>query len=205
LAAMTIVLIDYGAGNLASVQKGFATTGSSVSVVRSPENLAGATAIIIPGVGHFGATAALDETWRRAISARLDEGAALLGICLGMHWLFDGSDEAPDLSGAGYLSGQCMRLSGPVKVPHVGWNTLSARGPASRLLDGVAPGSSVYFTHSFAAPITPDTVATSHHGVAFGACVARGRIWGTQFHPEKSGTVGLRILANFVASMEGGR
>jgi glutamine amidotransferase len=201
----SITVIDYGAGNLASVQKGLATTGASVSIVRRADDLDDANTIVIPGVGHFGATAALDDAWRRAIAQRLDRGAALLGICLGMHWLFNGSDEAPDVPGAGLLTGRCTRLSGQVKVPHVGWNTLSASGQPAQLLEGIAPGASVYFTHSFAAPITADTVATSSHGAPFAACVARGRVWGTQFHPEKSGTVGLRILSNFVAAASEGR
>jgi imidazole glycerol-phosphate synthase subunit HisH len=193
-----IHVIDYGAGNLASVQKGLTAAGARVSVIRSAGDLDSAGAIVIPGVGHFGATAVLHDTWRRAIAARLDSGASLLGICLGMQWLFEGSDEAPQLSGAGLLSGRCFRLSGPVKVPHVGWNTLSVTRNSTRLLDGIASDASVYFTHSFAAPVTDDAIATSSHGVTFAACVERGRVWATQFHPEKSGRVGMQILTNFV-------
>jgi len=200
-----IALIDYGAGNLASVRKGLAAVGASVVVVREPGLLASANAMVIPGVGHFEATATLDGAWRRAIAARLDAGAALLGICLGMHWLFDGSDEAPDLAGAGLFTGLCTRLAGPIKVPHVGWNSLALTDRSSQMFDGIAPDTSVYFTHAFAAPITPETAATTTHGVTFAAAVERGRVWGAQFHPEKSGTAGLRVLSNFAAMAAGAR
>ena len=202
---MIISLIDYGAGNLASVQKSLAAVGARVSVARAAASLSDAAAIVIPGVGHFGATASLDEAWRLAILRRLDAGAALLGICLGMHWLFEGSDEAPAIAGIGLFGGRCTRLSGDVKVPHVGWNTLAPTGGRSRLLDGTVPGTSVYFSYSFAAPVTPDTVATATHGVTFAAGVACGRVWATQFHPEKSGTAGLRLLSNFLAFAEEAR
>jgi glutamine amidotransferase len=196
---VTIALVDYGAGNLASVRKSLAVVGAHVVTAADPSTLSDAIAIVIPGVGHFGATASLDDTWRRAILRRLDAGVSLLGICLGMQWLFDGSDEAPALAGVGIFAGRCSRLAGDVKVPHVGWNTLAPTGSGSRLLDGIAAGTSMYFSHSFAAPVTADTIATVTHGVTFAAGAARGRVWATQFHPEKSGTAGLRLLSNFVA------
>jgi imidazole glycerol-phosphate synthase subunit HisH len=194
---MTIALIDYGAGNLNSVVKGLTTTGATVRLVADPSGLADASAIVVPGVGHFAATQALDEGWHRAIRERLDAGVPLLGICLGLQWLFEGSDEAPEARGFGAFPGRCFRLPDTVKVPHVGWNTLDTRGQTSRLLEGFAPGASVYFTHSFAAPAEA-AVAVTTHGAPFAAAVERGRIFGTQFHPEKSGTAGLRMLANFV-------
>jgi glutamine amidotransferase len=136
----------------------------------------------------------------------------LLGICLGMQWLFEGSTEAPDVEGLGIFAGLCRRIEGEVKVPHVGWNTLdhpgskdpgllpegqdngrSARSPGS--LD---PGRYAYFTHSYAAPVTEDTVATTTHGVTFASTVARGRVWGAQWHPEKSGETGLVFLRDFL-------
>jgi glutamine amidotransferase len=202
---MTITLIDYGAGNLASVRKGFAAVGATVAVVREPARIAGADAIVIPGVGHFEATAALDVAWHRAIAARLASRAALLGICLGMQWLFDGSAEAPTIAGAGLFAGRCARLTGPVKIPHVGWNSLARSRRDSQMLAGIAPDASVYFTHAFAAPVTSDTAATTTHGVTFAAAVERGRVWGAQFHPEKSGAAGLRLLSNFVAMAADGR
>jgi len=199
-----IALIDYKAGNLTSVKKALAAIGAGVFVPEAPDDLAEAGGIIVPGVGHFGATRALDETWVGAILGRLGEGRPLLGICLGMQWLYEGSDEAPDCPGLGLLSGRCYRLGGAqtdadsrIKVPHVGWNSLAIDGEAS-IVDQVATGSQVYFTHSYVAPVTGDTVAVTEHGERFAAIVQRGYVAGVQFHPEKSGDVGLRILRNFV-------
>ena len=200
-----IALIDYKAGNLTSVKKALATIGAPVFVPAAPEDLADASGVIVPGVGHFGATRALDAPWIEAILARLGEGRPLLGICLGMQWLYEGSDEANDCAGLGLLAGRCYRLGGTVrpqadgdiKVPHVGWNSLDIRGEAS-IVDGVPQGSQVYFTHSYAAPITGDTVAVTEHGEPFAAVVQRGHVAGVQFHPEKSGDGGLRILRNFM-------
>ena len=196
---MHIGLVDYGAGNLTSVIKGLEASGASVRVVARPTDLGGVDAVVIPGVGHFSATRALDEPWHRAVRDRIDAGAPVLGICLGLQWLFEGSDEAPDVPGLGWLSGRCFRLPDVVKVPHVGWNTLEATPRASRLLDGLPAGAMAYFTHSFAAPATDASAALTTHGATFAAAIERGRVFGTQFHPEKSGTAGLHILANFMA------
>lgn len=193
-----IALIDYRAGNLTSVRKGFAAIGESVFSPDSPADLARAKAIVVPGVGHFNATAVLDEEWRAVIRSRVSEGAPLLGICLGLQWLFDGSEEAPELTGLGVLAGRCFKLPPPVKVPHVGWNSLEIAGTSS-LLNGVADGTQVYFTHSYAAPVTADTVAGTTHGATFASAVQRGRVCGVQFHPEKSGAAGLQILRNFIS------
>jgi glutamine amidotransferase len=233
-----IALIDYHAGNLTSVKKALATIGADVFVPENPDDLADTSGIIVPGVGHFGATRALDQPWIDAILARVGEGRPLFGICLGMQWLFEGSDEAPELAGLGLLSGRCYRLgsvrltdsakapsvkkrdttyqsddgspktddgSGSVrlqadptiKIPHVGWNSMAIQREAS-IVDGVETGSQVYFTHSYVAPVTGDTVAVTEHGETFAAVVQRGYIGGVQFHPEKSGEVGLQILRNFV-------
>jgi glutamine amidotransferase len=194
-----IALIDYQAGNLTSVKKALTTIGADVFVPEGPDALREARGIIVPGVGHFGATRALDGAWIEGILERVGEGRPLLGICLGMHWLFEGSDEAPDLPGLGLLSGQCRRLasSDAIKIPHVGWNTLSVQREAS-ILEGVADQSQVYFTHSYVAPLTSETVAMAEHGEPFSAVVQRANIAGVQFHPEKSGDVGLTILRNFV-------
>ena len=193
-----IALIDYGAGNLTSVKKALAALGANVVVPGRPEDLAQAHGVIVPGVGHFGATRALDAAWVEAILARVGEGCPLLGICLGMQWLFEGSDEAPDCAGLGILGGRCYRMDASrVKVPHVGWNSLEFE-PGASIVAGVAPGAQVYFTHSYVVPITGETVAVSHHGGPFAAVVQRGHVAGVQFHPEKSGEVGLRVLRNFV-------
>ena len=163
----------------------------------APEELADAAGVIVPGVGHFGATKALEGAWTEAILARVGEGRPLLGICLGMQWLYEGSDEAPDVSGLGLLSGRCYRLSGDVKVPHVGWNSLAIQQKTS-IVEGVVPDSQVYFTHSYVGPVNGDTIAVTEHGETFAAIVQRGHVAGVQFHPEKSGDVGLRILRNFI-------
>ena len=149
---MAIALIDYRAGNLTSVRKGFAAVGAELYTPSAAADLARADGIVVPGVGHFGATAFLDDAWRSEIQAAVADGRPLLGICLGLQWLFDGSEEAP-LPGLGAIEGQCTRLRPIVKVPHVGWNSLEVTRP-SALLDGIPDGTQVYFTHSYAAPVT---------------------------------------------------
>ncbi len=198
-----IALIDYGAGNLVSVRKALAAAGAAVFTPATPGDLTTASGIVVPGVGHFGATRALDESWRAAIGERLAQATPLLGICLGLQWLFEASDEAPGLPGLGLLPGRCFLLgtmprpdAPRVKVPHVGWNALARRAP-SRLLEGIADGAQAYFTHSYAAPITGDCVAVTDHGGPFASVVERGLVFGVQWHPEKSGEVGLALLRNF--------
>jgi glutamine amidotransferase len=199
---VNIALLDYRAGNLTSVKKAFAAIGADLFVPDEPAQLDAADAFVVPGVGHFGATGALTDPWTDALRRGIETGRPLLGICLGMQWLFEGSDESPDRAGLGLLAGRCYRLPAEsngtsVKIPHVGWNALDVRRGDS-ILEGVAPGSQVYFTHSFAAPITSDTVAVTEHGSPFASVVQRGRVAGVQFHPEKSGDVGLLILKNFL-------
>lgn len=171
-------------------------------VPAAASELRDASGIIVPGVGHFGSTRALDERWIAAVRAHVDAGRPLLGICLGLQWLFEGSEEAPDCPGLGLLARRCYRLGGRpqpgVKIPHVGWNTLAFSRPDT-IVDGVADGAQVYFTHSYVAPVTADSVAITEHGEAFAAIVQRGRVAGVQFHPEKSGDVGLRILRNWLS------
>ena len=193
-----IALIDYKAGNLTSVRKAFAAIGAELYDPQSPADLARAEAIVVPGVGHFSATAAIDRPWVSAIGERVAAGRPLLGICLGLQWLFSGSEEAPERPGLGLLSGTCYRLTGAaIKVPHVGWNSLAIEREQP-IVAGIRSGSQVYFTHSFVAPVTADAVAVSEHGEPFAAIVQRGLVCGVQFHPEKSGEVGLQILRNFV-------
>ena len=213
-----IALIDYKAGNLTSVRKAFAALGAELYDPASAEDLGRASAIVVPGVGHFGATAALDANWVAAIRAHVAAGRPLLGICLGLQWLFAGSDEAPDCPGLGLLAGRCYRLGTKagrdaparpeglnpdatvIKVPHVGWNSLAITRRAP-IVANVDSGSQVYFTHSFVAPVTEDTVAVTEHGEPFASIVQRGLVAGVQFHPEKSGDVGLQVLRNFVGSI----
>lgn len=211
---MTVVdVIDYGAGNLASVTKAITAVGATPRVVTTPMDLANSQVVLVPGVGHFAATRALTDDWHRAVRARLDAGAALLGICLGMQWLFEGSDEALDVPGLGLFSGRCFRLQSggtnidapAVKIPHVGWNALDHTGAPSRLLAHVPTGAYAYFTHTFAAPLGPETVASTTHSDTFASVVERARVFGAQWHPEKSSDTGLLVLKTFVSIAEGGR
>jgi imidazole glycerol-phosphate synthase subunit HisH len=217
-----IALIDYGAGNLTSVKKALASLGVEFTIPGTPAQCEGMSGLIVPGVGHFSATMALGAPWREAIGRAVDAGTPLLGICVGMQWLYEGSEEAPDVPGLGVLSGRVRLLRGDasqrLKIPHVGWNALEPpRGPLEpaspkprsgaggphafrgRLLAGLTPDAHVYFTHSFAAPVTTDCVASTTHAESFAAAVERGHVFGVQFHPEKSGDAGLQILRNFLA------
>ena len=195
-----IALVDYGAGNLTSVRKAFAAIGADVWTPSFAGELARAHAIVVPGVGHFDATRSLSYEWRTAIRTMVEEGAPLLGICVGMQWLLDGSKEAPYVDGISLIKGTCFHfaeyVSDRVKVPHVGWNSVVMPRP-SRLMEGVKDGSQVYFTHSYAAPVTEDTAAITEYGLQISAAVERGNVSGVQFHPEKSGDVGLHILSNW--------
>ena len=196
-----IALVDYGAGNLTSVRKALSALGAEFTTPASPGELKGASAVIVPGVGHFAATSALDEPWRDAIGSAAQQGTPLFGICVGMQWLFEGSDEAPGVAGLGIMKGQIARLDGDagqrLKVPHVGWNALDFTRSA-RLLRGLGSGAQVYFTHSYAAPVTPECVAATTHANTFASAVERDNVFGVQFHPEKSGDAGLQILRNFL-------
>ncbi|MGB6973661.1 MAG: imidazole glycerol phosphate synthase subunit HisH [Terracidiphilus sp.] len=202
---MRVVVIDYKAGNLTSVLKALSHLGAQTVVADSPAPIESAERIVLPGVGHFAATSLLDEAGLTpAIRAAIARGVPFLGICVGMQWLFAGSTEAPDQPGLGYFSGACARfpVSGE-KVPHVGWNSLDPL-PGSRLLAGVVQGKFVYFTHSYKAPVTADTAATTEYIEPFAAAVERGNVMGVQFHPEKSGESGLKILRNFLTWQPGG-
>jgi glutamine amidotransferase len=196
-----IALVDYGAGNLTSVRKALSALGAEFMTPARPDELTSARAVIIPGVGHFAATNALDEPWREAIGSAARQGTPLFGICVGMQWLFEGSDEAPGVAGLGVMQGRIARLDGDadkrLKVPHVGWNALDFTRTA-RLLRGLDSGAQVYFTHSYAAPVTRECVAATTHANTFASAVERDNVFGVQFHPEKSGDAGLQILRNFL-------
>jgi glutamine amidotransferase len=201
-----IALVDYGAGNLTSVRKALAAIGANAWTPSVAGELGRAHGIIVPGVGHFDSTRALTTEWRTAIRTMVDDGVPLLGICVGLQWLFEGSTEAPDVEGLSLFKGTCHifteHVNGRLKVPHVGWNSLHLRRQ-TRLMAGVKEGSQVYFTHSYAAPVVDDTAATCDYGVQFSAAVERGNVAGVQFHPEKSGDTGLRILSNWLAQVKG--
>jgi len=199
---MNVTVIDYKAGNLTSVVKALRYLGAEVAVTEGPDALQAAERIVLPGVGHFAATRRLDETGLTpAIGAAINRGTPFLGICVGMQWLYKGSTEAPTQPGLGYLPWQCDRFAeGYEKVPHVGWNSLSVN-PSSRLVAGVEKGSYVYFTHAYKAPLSSGTVAVARYIDPFAAAVERGNVFGVQFHPEKSGETGLKILKNFLETM----
>jgi glutamine amidotransferase len=196
---MNVTVIDYKAGNLASVVKALRHLGADVTVTERPEAVASAERIVLPGVGHFGATQRLEETGlTKAIDAAVARGIPFFGICVGMQWLYAGSTEAPNQRGLGWFPWHCDRFpESREKVPHVGWNSLSIN-PSSRLLAGVEANSYVYFTHAYKAPVTIGTVAVARYIVPFAAAVERGDVFGVQFHPEKSGETGLKILRNFL-------
>lgn len=198
---MRVTVIDYKAGNLTSVLKTLKHLGAETIVTDGDLALVDAAErIVLPGVGHFAATERLDATGLTgAIRTSIARGVPFLGICVGMQWLYSGSTEAPQQVGLGEFCETCTRFAQSTeKVPHVGWNSLEVRSD-SRLLAGVQPGEFVYFTHSYKGPVTPDTAAVTHYIEPFAAAVERGNVMGVQFHPEKSGETGLKILRNFLA------
>jgi glutamine amidotransferase len=192
-----IAIVDYGAGNLNSVKKAFDYLDVEVVVSDRPEAVAAADKIVLPGVGHFSSLQALNRTGLcEALLRSASAGKPFLGICLGMQWLFEGSDECIEIAGAGIFPGKCRQFPTSVKSPHVGWNSLVIQ-EGSRLLRGIAQDSFVYYSHSFHAPVVVETTAASEYGLLFAGAVERGNIFGVQFHPEKSGDVGLAMLKNF--------
>jgi glutamine amidotransferase len=192
-----IAIVDYGAGNLNSVKKAFDYLGAEVVVTDQPETVAAAGKIVLPGVGHFSSLQVLDRTGLREVLLQSAcAGKPFLGICLGMQWLFEGSEECIELAGAGIFPGKCRQFPPSVKSPHVGWNSLIVQD-GSVLLRGIAQDSFVYYTHSFHAPVGDETTAASEYGLQFAGAVERHNIFGVQFHPEKSGDGGLSILKNF--------
>jgi glutamine amidotransferase/cyclase len=198
---VTVTLIDHGAGNVASVERALARIGAASVRVSTPDSIAGAEILLLPGVGHFAALIrALDEkSLRQPLLEAIHRGVPFLGICLGLQALYESSDEAPDMTGLGVLPGRVSALPSTVKLPHMGWNTIRALRP-SRLLRDVPADSYFYFAHSFAAPAAagPST-ATCEHGAVFAAIIEHGNIFATQFHPEKSGDAGALLLRNFVS------
>jgi glutamine amidotransferase len=193
-----IAIVDYGAGNISSVKKALAHLGAVVEVTADPKVITAAHKLVVPGVGHFSRCECLNQQLRGPVLEAIAQGKPFLGICVGMQWLFQGSMESAETAGAGVFSGDCSRFPPSVKSPHVGWNQIEVRG-ASRLLSGVDDGSFVYYTHSYRAPIVDQTVASTEYGGPFSAAVERDNLFGVQFHPEKSGAIGLWILENFRA------
>ena len=193
-----IAIVDYGAGNISSVKKALESLGAEARVTADPEVIAAATKLIVPGVGHFSRCTSLNQQLRRPVLEAIAAGKPFLGICVGMQWLFQGSTESPETPGAGLFAGECSRFPDRVKSPHVGWNQVELRG-GSRLLRGIENRSFFYYTHSYRAPLVEQTAALTEYGGEFSAAIERDNVYGVQFHPEKSGPAGLRILENFCA------
>lgn len=197
---MNLLLLDHGAGNVASVEQALRRLGADPHRTNVPDPLASADAIILPGVGHYSALLrALDDRQLRAPLVRaIQRGVPFLGICLGLQALYASSDEAPQLHGLSLLRGHVSSLPASVKLPHTGWNQIQPTRP-SRLLAGISPGAFFYFAHSFAALAkNGETVALCDYGVPFAAIIEQRNIHATQFHPEKSGAPGAQLLQNFL-------
>jgi imidazole glycerol phosphate synthase glutamine amidotransferase subunit len=194
-----ITILDYGAGNLRSVENTLAEIGADYELVHDAAGLERATKIILPGVGHFGQMMrSLDAMQvRQALVARIRAGVPFLGICLGLQGLFERSEEAPELEGLGLFPGQIRRFAADARVPHMGWNALTPQSD-SRLLRGLGASPYVYFAHSYFAPVTAATAATCTYTIPYTAVLESANIFGVQFHPEKSGPLGLRIVKNFI-------
>ena len=197
---MNVTLIDYGAGNVTSVERALERLGARSQRSQSPECIARAEALLLPGVGHYAALIrALDERALRApLLDALRRGVPFLGVCLGLQALYETSEEAPELRGLHLLRGSVRSLPATVKLPHMGWNQLKLTRP-SRLLEGVSADAYFYFAHSFAAANSNgEAVALCNHGADFAAVIEKHNIFAVQFHPEKSGEPGAQLLQNFL-------
>jgi len=202
---MNVTLIDSPVANVANIARALRTAGATLDVTKEPRIIASAQKIVLPGVGSFIAAmtwlreTAIDDAIRKAV----DDGASLLGICVGHQLLFDVSHEMGTTRGLGLLRGEVRKFDGPLPVPQIGWNrVLECDGEpphSKRLFDGVTSGTSFYFVNSYAVIDSPHTIARADYGRPFAAAAQNGRVFGVQFHPEKSSAAGLRVLRNFVA------
>ena len=194
----TVAVLDYGSGNLHSVSRALAHVGADVRVVDQPADVAG-DAVLIPGVGHFGqcARALRAAGFEAPIRSAVSDGRPVIGVCVGMQILFEASEE-DDEPGLGILPGVVRRLPETVRVPHMGWNTVSWAGRRHPFVADIPDQTSFYFVHSYAPDLGADAVGATEHGRTFAAVVARGTVFATQFHPEKSGNAGLQLYANIV-------
>jgi imidazole glycerol-phosphate synthase subunit HisH len=198
-----IAVVDYGAGNLPSVERALSKLGAQTERALGPAQLASADAIVLPGVGHFGAfvQGLRERNLESSLRAAFDSGRPILGICLGLQAMFAASEEALGESGLEFFPERVRALPASVKSPHIGWNQLR-RVNASRLLGGIPEDAYFYFAHSYAAPASaPGTVAACDHGFLFAAVIEFDRLAAVQFHPEKSGDTGVQVLRNFLESV----
>ena len=196
-----ISIFDYGAGNLRSVENTLGAIGAEYQLIRDAQNIRKATKLILPGVGHFGQMMrALDELYvRGALIETIHAGVPFLGICLGLQALFTSSEEAPEEHGLGIYEGEVKRFQGEMRIPHMGWNQLETVRE-SKLLRNTGAKPYVYFAHSYYAPVVPATAAICDYSVPYTAVLEQDNVSGVQFHPEKSGELGLKIVRNFVES-----
>jgi len=196
-----IGVINYGAGNVGSVLRAIQYLGYPAQPVEDPSILQSAAKLILPGQGHFGAMMEALKAKKMIVPLReqMASGKPFLGICLGLQALYETSEEAPDRAGFGLLPGRVKRFEGVFKVPHLGWNQLEIR-QQDGLFEGVPNGSFAYFCHSYYGPVTAETTAVTEYGQSFAAATRSGSVYAVQFHPEKSGDVGLKILENFLKS-----
>jgi glutamine amidotransferase len=195
------VIFDYGVGNLLSLKTALEKAGLTTTIGTTAQDLAKADAIALPGVGNFSAAATKLDAVKETLQTKIKDGTPLLGICVGLQLFFEESEEGPG-TGLVFFKGKNVQLPKTVKVPHMGWNTLNIVKP-NELLDGVAEGTYVYFVHSLY-PVPKDksiVCTTTEYGTTFTSAVASKNIYGTQFHPEKSGDIGLKILKNFVKTV----
>jgi imidazole glycerol-phosphate synthase subunit HisH len=192
-----IAILDYQAGNLASVKKALDYLGYTCVVTGDPSQVRHAKKVVVPGVGNFAATMKLAELGlESSLRGCIEDRKPVLGVCLGMQWMFDSSEEAPETHGLGLFPGCSRHFPIGFKSPHVGWNELEVRSKG-RLFRGISSGAFFYFTHAYRVPVIEDTVAVAEYGGDFSAAVERDNLFGVQFHPEKSGDQGLTLLKNF--------
>jgi len=196
-----IAIVDYGMGNLFSIYNAVNKASGSPKIVSEPGALAEADGLIVPGVGAFGRCMDSLSRFQEALFAALQEGKPVFGICIGLQVLFEESEESPGARGLGWIKGRVVRLPDGVMIPQMGWNSLSLR-QNTEMLDGISEKDMFYFVHSYyGVPEDPSVIAaTTEHGVEVTAAVVKDNLFATQFHPEKSGAKGLRILENFVRS-----
>ncbi len=194
-----IGVIDYGAGNVGSVLRAIQYLGFPARAIQDAQSLPETSKIVLPGQGHFGAM--MESLQERGmiepLRSHIDAGKPFLGICLGLQALYEASDEAPNSAGFGLLPGRVKRFEGIFKIPHLGWNQLDIRRHEG-LFRGVPTGSFAYFCHSYYGPVIPEAAAVTEYGQSFAAAIEMGPVAAVQFHPEKSGDVGLKVLENFL-------
>lgn len=192
-------IVDYGAGNIRSVQNTLDALGAEFKVTNDPAEVSKAEKIILPGVGHFGQMMqAIDRLrLRDVLLERIHSGIPFLGICIGLQCLFEGSEESPASRGLGLFSGCVRRFVGDARIPHMGWNSLE-KIRMSKLLAGLEDGTFTYFAHSYYAPVNEATAATCTYLHPYSAVLEKDNVYAVQFHPEKSGPVGLQVVKNFL-------